>query len=197
MSVDKETLAVYEARASDYAKMVETDAPFPALDAFIARLPKGATVLDLGCGTGRASARMVAAGLNVDARDASPAMIEQARALYGVEAQLATFDDISGDDIYNGVWANFSLLHASKADFPRHLLALHRALKPTGHLHLGMKTGTAEIRDGIGRFYALYTQEELDHILTNVGFQISRCAFGQDVGLDGVTAPWILITAHV
>lgn len=196
MSVDKETLAVYEARAGDYAKMVATDAPFPALEAFIASLPQGAHVLDLGCGTGRATARMIASGLSVDARDASPAMIDIASELYGVKAVQATFDSISDENRYDGIWANFSLLHAPKKDFPRHLLALHRALKPAGRLHLGMKTGTTEIRDSIGRFYALYTQVELENLLTNAGFQVTRRAIGDDVGLDGVSAPWILITAH-
>lgn len=196
MSVDKETLAVYETRAGDYAKMVQADEAFPALESFIDLFQEGAHILDLGCGTGRASARMIAAELNVDARDASPAMIACAYDLYGVRATQATFDDIVGFDIFDGIWANFSLLHAPKSEFPRHLSALRKALIPKGHLHLGMKIGNAEIRDGIGRFYALYTQEELDRHLIDAGFHISQHAFGQDVGLDGVSAPWIMITAH-
>ena len=196
MSVDKETLAVYQSRAGDYAKMVKTEAPFPALETFISSMPKNGKVLDLGCGPGGASAQMQAAGLIVDAVDASEAMVEHAKTLYGVEARIATFDDISGAEIYNGIWANFSLLHAPKSAFPRHLAALHKSLKPNGLLHLGLKTGKGEIRDGIGRFYALYTEAELDTFLTDAGFQVSQHVTGEEVGLDGKSAPWITVTAH-
>lgn len=196
MSADKETLAVYQSRAGDYAKMVDTDAPFPALEAFIAAIPNGGHVLDLGCGPGRASATMQAAGLVIDAVDASAAMVEQAKTLQKINARIATFDDISGESVYDGVWANFSLLHAPKSAFPHHLEALHKSLRPGGIFHLGLKTGEGEIRDGIGRFYALYTLQELETILTNAGFQISHHATGEDLGLDGTSAPWIMITAY-
>jgi SAM-dependent methyltransferase len=196
VSADKETLAVYQSRAGDYAKMVETDSPFPALDAFISAIPKGGFVLDLGCGTGSASARMQAAGLIVDAVDASPAMIEQAQTLHGLKVRLATFDEITDAQVYDGVWANFSLLHAPKSAFPRHLAALHRALKSGGTLHLGLKTGTGEIRDRIGRFYALYTETELNALMTAAGFNVTHRSFGEDVGLDGSSSPWIIMTAH-
>ena len=84
-------------------------------------------------------------------------MASIAKQKYGVEVRVAMFADIAGTDIYDGIWANFSLLHAPKADLPNHLAALHAALKPKGRLHLGMKLGTGEQRDTIGRFYAYYT----------------------------------------
>lgn len=196
MSADKETLAVYRERAEDYAKMVETDTPFPALDAFISALPTGATVLDLGCGTGNASARMKAEGLNVDAVDASETMIAQAQTLHGIKARLATFDEIDGTHIYDGVWANFSLLHAPKSAFPHHLATLYKALKPAGIFHLGLKIGDGEIRDRIGRFYALYSETELNALLTSAGFHVTHRSFGEDAGLDGSSSPWIILTAH-
>ncbi len=39
---------------------------------------------------------------------------------FGLPARLGEFDDIDGDEIYDGVWANFSLLHAARDDLPRH-----------------------------------------------------------------------------
>lgn len=196
MSADKETLEVYQARARDYANMVESDTPFPALDAFIAALPVGGYVLDLGCGPGRTAAKMIAAGLDVDAVDASPAMIEQAKDLYNVEARFSTFDEITGDGVYDGVWANFSLVHAPKSAFPRHLSAIHKALKTDGRFHIGLKTGEGEKRDSIGRFYAFYTEPELIELLTLAGFHVTHRYYGEDAGLSGETAPWIIVTAH-
>ena len=57
---DDETQRVYAEKALDYEKL-QPDAPFPSLRAFIARLPEGAEVLDLGCGPGHDSQHMARA----------------------------------------------------------------------------------------------------------------------------------------
>ncbi|QGX99414.1 class I SAM-dependent methyltransferase [Roseovarius faecimaris] len=196
MSRDDETLSVYAARADDYLKMVEKEAESPILAAFIGGLPKGAHVLDLGCGPGVSAAVMAQSGLTVEATDAVPEMVERAAANPGVMARLATFDDITGTDLYDGIWANFSLLHAPKADMPGHLARLRAALKPGGLFHIGMKTGSGEHRDSIGRFYAYYTEEELCDLLTAAGFKPFSSTRGNEPGLSGEPAPWVCIAAH-
>ncbi len=196
MSADRETLRVYGDKAEDYAGMVIQMGNDPRLEAFIAALTRGARVLDLGCGPGWAAARMAAAGMQVDATDASPEMVDMAGRHKGVTASVATFDDITGTDIYDGIWANFSLLHAPRAEMPRHLAALRRALKPGGLFHIGMKTGTGEKRDGIGRLYSYYTGDELHRLLSDAGFSPFASHTGCDTGLDGTDAPWITIAAH-
>jgi 2-polyprenyl-3-methyl-5-hydroxy-6-metoxy-1,4-benzoquinol methylase len=72
----------------------------PALIDFIATVSKGGHVLDLGCGPGAAAAKMAQAGLKVTATDAVPEMIALATQHAGVNAICATFDDITGDNIY-------------------------------------------------------------------------------------------------
>ncbi len=196
MSADDTTLGVYAQKAADYAAMTTKAAEDPALIAFTGGLPKGARVLDLGCGPGGAAGAMAKAGLVVDATDAVPEMVVMAEALEGVTAWQASFDEIAGDNLYDGIWANFSLLHAPKADMPRHLAALRRALKPGGLFHIGMKTGTGEKRDPLGRHYAYYTEEELCGLLKDVGMTPFSTATGAEKGLDGVEAPWVVIAAH-
>ena len=60
---DAETLAVYDAKAGDYAALTDRDRPGVHLRAFIEAMPKGARVLDLGCGPGTSAAEMHNAGL--------------------------------------------------------------------------------------------------------------------------------------
>ncbi|HEV8034015.1 class I SAM-dependent methyltransferase, partial [Yoonia sp.] len=110
---DARTIATYDAKAADYALMVTSDTPDASLQAFIDLIPHGGRVLDLGCGPGTASAHMRAAGLLPDPVDASQGMIKIARNTFGLPARLGEFDDIDGDEIYDGIWANFSLLHAA------------------------------------------------------------------------------------
>ena len=45
--------------------------------------PAGATLLDIGCGTGHFSRRFTAAGLHVTGLDPDPAMLDYARGLGG------------------------------------------------------------------------------------------------------------------
>jgi len=195
MSTDRETLAVYDRRATDYAARFTGDRNLD-LETFIAALPTGAQVLDLGCGPGHAAAQMAHAGHSVEATDASAEMVKLARAHPGVTARLASFDDITGADLYDGIWANFALLHAPRSAMPGHLAALRRALRSGGLFHIGMKTGTGEKRDEIGRLYTYYTEDELAGLLRAAGFTPFASRTGAEPGLDGVVAPWVTIAAH-
>ncbi len=194
MSEDK-TLRIYDAKAADYARLVE-DFDHPALAAFIAALPAGGRVLDLGCGPGHVAAHLADAGFQVDATDGSAEMVRLAALHPGVTARQARFDQIEGTDLYDGLWASFSLLHAPRADFPGHLAALHRAAKPGARLMLGMKTGTGEATDALGRFYAYYSAEELDAALSAAGFTVTGHRTGEANGLAGGIEPYVEITAH-
>ena len=196
MSGDSETLKVYARQAADYAEMVKALENDPSLTAFITAMPEGGHVLDLGCGPGWAAARMAREGLTVTATDAVPEMVDMAGVHPGVTARQATFDDITGPAIYDGIWANFSLLHAPRADLPRHIGALARALKPGGVLHVGMKTGTGEHRDSLGRLYTYVTEDELRGLLSDAGLSPGPARTGADKGLDGTVAPWITLSAH-
>ncbi|UWQ28454.1 class I SAM-dependent methyltransferase [Leisingera sp. M523] len=194
---DSETIRVYDSRAADYAALTDEQAGNdPSLAAFIGACPKGGRVLDLGCGPGTSAAAMAQSGLLADALDASAEMVALAGQRAGVNARRATFDQIEGTGVYDGIWANFSLLHAPRADMPRHLAALKQALKPGGVFHIGMKLGEGEARDGIGRLYTYYSEDELVQLLEQTGFDVKTRKFGEAEGLDGTMAPFILVTAH-
>ena len=194
---DKETLRVYDAKAADYAKLIDSDTKEnPYLERFIARLPTGGRVLDLGCGPGLAATRMANAGLQVDAMDGSAEMVAMAAQHDGVTAWQATFDQITGTDIYDGIWANFCLLHASKEAMPHHLAAMVTALKPGGAFHIGMKLGSGSQRDAIGRLYSYYSEPELIALLGAAGLTAGETDHGRTVGLDGTEADWIVVAAH-
>lgn len=191
---DPETIAAYETRSRDYAARTGRRAE-PGLCEFIAGLPRGGHLLDLGCGPGDSAHRFLKAGFTVDAVDATPAMVSRAREL-GVPARRATFGEIEGKDLYDGIWASYSLLHAPRADMPRHLARLHRALKPGGRLHIGMKLGTGEKRDSLGRLYVYYTEPELVGLLEASGFTPTIRETRTDTGLDGTEYQGIWMHAN-
>lgn len=194
MSGDRETLSVYADKAREYADLTSDRNPY--LNRFLALLPPGSAVLDLGCGTGHDAGAMRDAGLVVEAWDAAPQFAEVARELHGIDVRVATFGDLTAHAQYDGIWASFSLLHAPRADFPDHIKAIHRALKPGGVFHIGMKTGSGEQRDALGRRYAYFTPDEIGDHLGAAGFTQLFSETGEDIGLDGTIAPWVVIHAH-
>jgi len=193
---DQKTIETYNATADDYVKLVSRTSPDRDLRRFIDAIPKGGLVLDWGCGPGNSAAMMQAAGLVVEAVDASEKMVELARTKYGLNVKQATFDELDAKARYDGLWANFSLLHAPKTDMPHHLQAAHTALKKDGYFHIGMKLGTGEIRDRLARMYTYYEEDELKALLENAGFAIATTRKDAMEGMTGDVEPFIIITAH-
>ncbi|NIZ15598.1 trans-aconitate 2-methyltransferase [Phaeobacter sp. HF9A] len=196
---DPETMEAYAKAAEDYAKgFARAKDTFhePDYAAFVAGLPEGGTVLDLGCGPGHWAARLRDDGYRVAAVDASPEMAAYAQATYGIEVSVADFEDIAVEAMFDGIWAFFSLLHVPRDDFPTHLLRLRRALKPGGRFTLGMKLGEGEGRDELGRFYSYYRTEELQDILGVLGFTVLHTRFGDGKGLAGAEESFVVVTAH-
>lgn len=195
MSGDARTIGVYEARAADYAARFGGHEPDPSLAEFSALLPPTARVLDLGCGPGHAALHLARAGHRVDAWDAAEAMIALVPDHPRIAPRRSGFDALTAEAVYDGVWANFSLLHATRNALPGHLAAIARALTPGGLLHLAMKTGTGEARDRLGRRYTYYTEPELRGLLAAADLSVQACRRGADPGFAGPVEPWIALRA--
>ncbi len=194
MSIDRETLEAYEASADRYTEMVK-GAEKPELDAMIRDLGAGAEVLDLGCGPGVDMERMATHGLIPQGLEPTEAFVERGKSA-GLDIRQGSFDDLDETDRYDGVWASFSLLHAPRDAFPGYLTSIHKALRPGGRFVLGMKTGTGEARDDLGRQYTYYTVPELAQALQVAGFSLAEIREGREAGLAGSVDPFAVITAH-
>lgn len=195
---DKKTIAYYNSSADKYLETVSRDAPDTDLQSFIDAIPNGGTVLDLGCGPGNSAAFMQAAGLNAHATDASAEMVRMAQERFKINATVARFEQLDAVNVYDGIWANFSLLHAPRADMSNNLQRIHKALKKGGYLHLGLKVGEGEKRDTLGRIYTYYQLDELKDLLTTAGFAPHSERIDSDgtMSMTGALDPFMIVTAH-
>jgi SAM-dependent methyltransferase len=191
---DYKTISVYDSQVDNYVEFIDKQPVDNILLDFIARLEPNDYVLDLGCGPAISSATMREHGLRVDPTDASKEMVKLANITFDIGARQAVFEDIDPKCTYDGIWANYSLLHATAKDFPDILKVLHQALKPKGILHLGMKIGQGSIRDKLDRYYSYYSQEELLGYLGKAGFVVENVELGEAQGLAGNIEPWIALT---
>ncbi len=188
---DPETIAFYDRAAAKAGDLRADGPPDFFLQRFLDALPPEAEVLDLGRGHGIASAHLARAGHRVTGLDASAALLDVARRL-APDARFVQggFDDLDAIAAYDGVWANFALLHAPRAAMPAHLAAIARALRPGGLFHVSMLLGAAEARDRHGRAYSYFTQGELDRLLAEAGFARLAVDTGEKTGLDGIAEPF-------
>lgn len=196
MSGGDPTIAIYDTRAGAYAARNAELFELPQAQAFAASLPTQALILDLGCGPGQYAGWFAAQGFRVEAWDGSSEMLALAEQHDGVATRLARLEDLSDAAAFDGIWANFSLLHAKRTDLPDLLTRIHHALTPSGVFHIAMKLGTGAGPDKIGRYYTYYGEAELEDLLSAAGFKIMEKHLFDGVGLDGTAGHYITLLCH-
>lgn len=113
-------------------------------ETFTQHLAPGARVLDAGCGSGRDAKAFLKMGYQVEAFDASPAMVELAQEHTGLPVQLMTFADVDWKEEFDGIWCCASLLHVPTLELPEVMRRLADALKPGGVWYVSFKYGNGE-----------------------------------------------------
>ena len=195
MSPDPATIAYYQANAPRYT-LSFGQAPSRHLDTFLDRLEPDARILELGCGGGRDSARMIERGFDLDATDGTPAMVKKANERFDVGARVMRFDELDAMAAYDAVWAHACLLHVARADISDVLAAIHRALLPGGRHFANYKLGTGEGRDPLGRLTNLPDEDWLERVYRRAGFRIEEAERYRGQGADGVQRDWFALTVR-
>ena len=194
--MDNITIDIYNKNAAKYANLDIDKVSLKAYREFSRLLPKNGIVLDYGCGPGYFSKKFLADGFQVNAFDASEKMIEIASMETRVNWWLGDFKSFRATTLYDGIWANFSLLHAPKKEIFQLIRTIFKSLKPRGLFSLGLKLGIGEKRDKIGRKYSYFEEQEIRNILSNEGFYQISHHLGEAKGLDGESANFIIIISH-
>lgn len=151
------TAASYDLIAADYAEHFATEIDSNPLDRSMltafAELTSG-PVLDVGCGTGNATAILHRLGVDVSGVDIAAAMLDQARrrlpAVRFAQGSMASLD--LPDESLSGIVSWYSIIHTSPEDLPGIFTEFARVLEPGGHLLLAFQTGaeTLHLAEGFG-----------------------------------------------
>jgi SAM-dependent methyltransferase len=192
---DPETLKFYADNAATYIR--HAIGPTPQLAAFLARLPPGGKVLELGTGNGRDAAAMLAAGFAVTPSDAAPALAKEAEIRLGRPVRIMAFHELDESEIYDGVWACAALLHAPRNELTADLARIFRALRPGGYLVASFKAGTGEGRDSFGRYYNYPDAAELHAHMAAAGpWAAIEISENDGSGYDSQPTRWLWIVAE-
>jgi len=162
------TSAYYENNAKSYCNetlrldMGDIYAPF------LSSLSYPAHILDLGCGSGRDTKAFLEKKYVVTAIDGNTAIAALAEEVIGQRVIVKSFNEITFEEEFDGVWACASLLHCNYHQLLNVLDRIVRALKSGGTLYLSFKWGHQETVDEFGRHYSNFTDVTLRELLLKV-----------------------------
>lgn len=194
--MDEPTLQFYRRNAEAYAKR-EIASRQVRLAKFLALLPPGAAILELGCGAGADSAEMLARGYDVTPTDGSPEMAEVASRRLGRQVRTLLFDDLDAAAVYDGIWANACLLHVPRDQLANVLARIRRALKAGGAFYASYKSGDGDGRDGLDRYYNYPTEEWLRATYRQAGaWSDLSIETGEVRGFDDAMAEMLFVLAR-
>ena len=159
-----DSIEYYNQNASEYFERTVNIDMQDIWDRFTVLLPEGASILDLGCGSGRDSAYFISRGFDVTAMDASEEMCDLAAIHIGQDVLRLTFREIDFNEVFDGIWASASLLHVHGNEIDEILSRIINSLKINGVLYMSFYYGDFE-GERNGRYYIEYRTKVLRELI--------------------------------
>ena len=149
------------------------------LEELTKRLPKGASVLDAGCGPGTPVTERLSPRFKVTGVDISEAQVELARQ-HLPEAEFICQDMTElafPDGVFDAVCSYYAIIHVPREEHRPLLQNFHRMLKPSGLVLLCMGLGDLpddvdENYQGAPMYWSHYDGETNLRMLAECGFKV-------------------------
>jgi SAM-dependent methyltransferase len=159
-----DTVEYYNKNAAEYFESTVNIDMQDICEKYIGLLPEGGSILDLGCGSGRDSDYFISCGFDVTAMDASVQLCELAGIHIGQHVLNLSFSEIDFVEVFDGIWANASLLHVPGIKIDNIMQKIIRSMKSGGILYMSFKYGEQEGMQN-GRYYTYYRSKTLKELI--------------------------------
>ena len=186
-----ETIEYYNDNAEDYFNYTVDVDMSEHYKRFLKYLPDNAYILDVGCGSGRDSMFFKSVGYRVKAIDGSEKLCELASAYLGEKVENKWFMEVDYTDLFDGIWANASLLHAERNTIDLVIEKLRKALKEKGIIYASFKYGDGDRVQG-DRYYNDQNEETIKYLFKDF---IVKELWKSDDKIPGRDEKWINIIA--
>jgi len=159
----------------------------PVLELLAPRM--GERVLDLGCGDGVLTERLVAAGCRVVGVDGSPAQVEAARAR-GLDAHVMDGQALAFEDEFDAVFSNAAMHWMKRADAV--IAGVYKALRPGGRFvgEFGGEGCVALIRTAL---VAALDRRGIDGAALDPWYFPDVASYGRRLEAGGFVVRWIAL----
>jgi len=163
----------YRENYKTYDQRTFTIDPSPFLGPFRQALPSGASILDIGCASGRDLVWFKKKGFAVTGFEKSPGLANLARKNAQcdvIEGDFETFDFsiLSFDAILSAG----AFVHVPHARLPEVIKSISRALRKNGYFYISLKEGEGTKTDDTGRTFYLWQDSDLRGIFERLGFAV-------------------------
>jgi SAM-dependent methyltransferase len=190
------TVNYYENNAERIAANYEAVDFSSVLEPVVRELPQGASVIDLGCGSGRDAAKLLSRGFEVTVTDASRAMLEEAvrhhpelsgrTVLHALPAELP-FPAAS----FGAALAMAVLMHIASADLPAAFAAVSKVVRAGGLFAYSVNTEreglNASGNDARGRHFTPLPRAEWEGLHREAVFETLQAWESEDItGRKGI-----------
>lgn len=167
MSKNNITLKYYNTNAKEFCANTREAAFTDTQDKFLGFLQNGSKILDLGCGAGRDTKYFLQQGFDVEAVDGSEELCKLAAEYTGVAVTWMLFQELSCENMYDGVWACASILHLTYDELKNMLSKITTALKAGGVFYASFKYGENEgFRNG--RYFTDMTEDKVRNLFRDI-----------------------------
>lgn len=171
---ESHTKEYYDSHSEEYFRTTYKADLQPIWQKLAERLaPTSASILDLGCGSGRDLRYFSQLGFQTVGVDYSPNLVKLARAFSGQRVVLGDFASLPFENnTFDAAWAIGSLVHVSRTSLPFVLSEIHRVLKENAYLLTSVKEGAGEEVDACGRYNVFHSAEEWANAHLSTGYEV-------------------------
>lgn len=181
MSDIEQTIGYYDINAKKFSEGTVSVDFAVTQNRFLSKLSAGASILDLGCGSGRDTKFFINHGYKVEAIDGSSELCKLASEHTGIRVKQMFFQDLEEVEMYDGIWACSSILHVPSDELADIMKKMVVELRDNGIIYTSFKYGNFE---GIknGRFFTDMTEDTFADMLKGVdGVEIEEQWITSDV----------------
>ena len=183
---NKRTIQFYDTHSEEFAQAANTADMRRDSEHFLKYVPKGGSIVDMGCGSGRDLKFFRQSGYAASGVDASEGMCRVAREYSGCNVVHCDALSWTSPTKIDAIWANGSLLHLHIDEIITFLKTKSLFLKPGGILYFSMKAGIPEGFDEKGRYFTPFSESIVEGALADGKLEIAeRWTEGDSLGREG------------
>ena len=163
----------YEQNYQKYHQATFNIDPAPFLSPLTHFLPVSASILDLGCGSGRDILWLKKRGYKVTGFERSPSLARLARKNSDCEIIEGNFTSFNFSTMsFDALISVGSLVHLEQDQLVFVLESISEAIKPGGHMLITLKEGKGDASMPDGRFFTLWQQSQLEEVFSRIGLAV-------------------------
>lgn len=172
----------YEINAKQYAEATFSADMSEQYQRFLPLLKEGATILDIGSGSGRDACYFQKMGYQVTALEPSTHLCEEIQKVFSGTIIHSDIQHYQPEQQFDGIWACASFLHLQEKEILDFFGKINCFLHDHGIIYLSGKNGISTGKANDGRYFLEFTEQLAENILmTNEQVKLEQLWYTKDV----------------